>query len=197
MRDTMQPTFSRRALQEELALLYADRRYPPRHYERHLSWVELLLLELLLIGPVFLLYGLQPPGWLVLAVIGIHVGSVVFDTYTTHITGQIAPEYQSRELTYPLYESNPYLPDAPTLRQQILGVPTLADMIAILVGLMLPGFTIMILLGHLRAGLNNLRHHKRMVYQLKAYDKMVSQDRKKRKEMPLKRHLFAIPTATG
>lgn len=129
---------------------------------------------LLLTTPLFVFlwwrYQLSPP--VALSVIGLLVYLVGFvaDLLTTRQTFRLVPEFERRQVIFPLEEKNPFMKEKPNLWEQIVNLSTLFSLAIAVVAWIAPAIGIAGGVVHATAASNNRRQVRRLKVQLRLLD---------------------------
>ena len=98
----------------------------------------------------------------------IHLIGYTYDTLTTHSTLLLKRQFDRHELDFPLTETNPLLPDHPTLNDQLFGKNTFLMLLLFSADLVFPSFGLATGLAHVLAGHGNLNQKRRLQVSLKS-----------------------------
>jgi hypothetical protein len=141
----------------------------PWYGDRKLFAITALVIYLLAEGVVLLLpKSLFPP--VALTAVIIYLLGAVFDFYFTWMTLRLQPEYERRNLSFPIYETNRFLANAKSPWQIVFSVATLATVLAIPLVWYIPGLGFGVGIGRLMAGATNLTVSNDLAKNLKIID---------------------------
>lgn len=148
----------------------AEARYPGRWYHdvgrgNRLAFMVGITLYL----PRFF-WEVQFPTWLRVGLIILIGLGVVADIATTLRVMRFKAAFDQRELPFPIFELNPFLPDVPTLRDMLLSRNMLIWVTVIGVAFVYPELGVSVLVMHLPVCLGNLRQATILAHMLTLYD---------------------------
>lgn len=146
----------------ELAFDFAYRFFPERVLEkRKIAFFIEFLMCVALVIPLYLLTPPHLKTLLALFAASFHIFGWIFDTYTTHHSIQLGSWFEAQGYQRPFIEANPFLPDAPTLKDLLTSGNTIIEAIVLIILLFFPPFSLAFFVGHTSAAINNYKNEKR------------------------------------
>lgn len=183
-------------LEAKMARLLSSHEFS-QHWQQGNKHVVMFAILITFLGYVSVFaFGLHPPLGLSLVSILLLLLGLVADSLTTYRIFSIKPRFDERGLEFSIKEANPLMSPFPTPLEIFFGKPALLAAIAIVATFFIPlaGWGVAATL--FTVSLNNHNNRKQAQCELQLYDTMTER-LGKRKEIPAKEYLYAIPTVTG
>lgn len=137
------------------------------------------------------------PRWFVVLGMGVFLAGWVADTVTTARAFGDLPAYRRRGLAYPIVERNPFLPDFPTVRNQLLNPSSIIKLAACLLTLLLPAAGWGGAWSGVSAALNNRRNAQSVRFQLQQYDLLMKELEKEKRYPRVSRTRTGLRSTPG
>lgn len=182
MRGNMQPALHPRELETALITVLSDNQYPLVWYQKRWSRYIILAVASFLGYLSFLRYGIHPPPFWAVGSAFIVFISKVADFWSTLLITRLQTAYDARGMELTFGEANPYLPENPTAKDMLWGKSALFSMLAVVFGLLIPPIGWGLAASFFFVSLNNCRLYQQAKFELRLYDKLSIEE--KRKEMP-------------
>lgn len=143
------------------------------------------------------LFGLHPPHLLGAVSATVSLLGFTCDILTTKRIASLAADYHERGVEPSFYETNPLLPEQPTLRQ-LLFHPTALIKLGVVIGAFFVPLAAWGIAGaSLMAALSNHRYRQQAVHELQLHDLLQESLEWEKEKRCLNETSLAIPTVTG
>lgn len=146
----------------DLAFDFSYRFFPESVLEKR--WAMYVIAAIVGVVVVIPLYQSTPPHLKVpLAIFAgvLHFVGMIFDISITHRLFQLGRWFEAHGYEIPFKETNPFLPDAPTLKDLLTAPVGFIELIVICILFFVPPFSLILFVGHMYGIITNLTYEKR------------------------------------